>query len=309
MTAHPDGRDGMLGPTGIAIVTDSTACLPTTANATHGITTVPLTVLVDHDVYVEGVDHPAGELRLALTHPGEASTSRPSPHAFLSTYDDLARRGATAIVSIHLSATLSGTVDAARIAARDAQIPVHVVDSRSMAMGLGYAVLAAAHQRAAGGDIHDIAHTARDVGSRASVFFCVSSLDFLRRGGRIGAASALLGSALAVKPLLALVDGQVVPVEKQRTMARAAARLVDLVGESGPLADPAAGGSAEVHVAVQHVDAADRAQALADALSARWAPRLAGPVQVVPIGLVGATHLGPGCLGVVVAPALRGVGE
>ena len=129
----------------VAVVTDSTANLPGQLCLSAGISVVPLHVIIDDREYTDGVDLPIEVLGAALRSSARVSTSRPSPHVFLETYERLARQGATAVVSIHLSAELSGTCDAALLAARQAPIPVTVVDSMSMGMGLGYAVLAAAH--------------------------------------------------------------------------------------------------------------------------------------------------------------------
>jgi DegV family protein with EDD domain len=153
--------------------------------------------------------------------------------------------GAERLVSIHLSAELSGTSDAARLAA--SQVGEHivsVVDSRSAAMGCGFAVLAAARTAAAGGDAGEVAEMARRTAARTSTFFVVDTLEHLRRGGRIGGAAAVLGSALAVKPVLHVQDGRVVPLEKVRTTARANHRLVQRAVE--------AAGDGPVSVAVHH---------------------------------------------------------
>ncbi|MEP7160079.1 MAG: DegV family protein [Dermatophilaceae bacterium] len=283
----------------VAVVTDSTAYLPDGALAQSGVTVVPLSVIVDHDVYVEGEDRAVGELRRALTRAGSATTSRPAPAVFLRAYERLASEGADAIVSVHLSAQLSGTCDAARLAALDAPVPVRVVDSSVMAAALGYAALDAAAAAARGADAAAVAEVAAERARAARVLFCVASLEFLRRGGRIGAASAMLGAALAVKPLLELRDGRIELLEKQRTMGRAISRLAALAGETARASE------GTVRLTVHHVGAASRARSLAEAV-ARECREVGAPVselQIVELGMVGATHLGPGSLGVVIAPA------
>ena len=170
--------------------------------------------------------------------------------------------GADRLVSIHLSGELSGTSDAARLAA--SQVGEHlvtVVDSRSAAMGCGFAVLAAARSAAAGADAAEVAEAARRTAARDATFFVVDTLEHLRRGGRIGAAAAILGSALAVKPVLHVKDGRVVPLEKVRTAARANSRLVQRAVE--------AAGDGPVSVAVHHLAAAERAERLAAELRER----------------------------------------
>jgi DegV family protein with EDD domain len=219
------------------------------------------------------------------------TTSRPTPERFVAAYESLAQAGATAIVSIHLSALMSGTYESAVIAARSAPVPVTVVDSETVAMALGFAVLSAAAAAARGADPAEVARTAQDRAAASSALFYVDTLDFLRRGGRIGAAQALLGQALAVKPILTVTKGRVCPLEKVRTAARALARLEEL-----------ALGRAEGHVvdlAVHHLDAADRANALAERLAARLPD---ADIVVSEVGAVVGAHVGPGMVAVVVAP-------
>lgn len=283
----------------VAIVTDSTAYLPEEAVAKHGITVVPLHVVIDGRELVEGVEASPGEVAAALRGHRRVSTSRPTPSAFLEAYEAAAEAGADEVVSVHISADMSGTVDSAMLAARQAPVPVHVVDSRSMGMAMGYAVLSAAEAAARGEGGKAVAALARSRAEATKVWFCVATLEHLRRGGRIGAASALLGSALAIKPLLALEEGHIELVEKVRTSARALSRMEDL-------AVGFAGSAGCVDLAVHHIDAADRARELAVRLQERL-PGSAEPV-VVELGAVVGAHVGPGTLGVVVAPRPGGKG-
>lgn len=222
-----------------------------------------------------------------------ATTSRPSPTRFASCYAELAAAGATAIVSIHVSAELSGTIDSARAAAREAPVPVEVIDSRSIAMGLGYPVLAAARTAESGGTLDEVAAAAHRCLQTTQSFFYVDNLDYLRRSGRIGTAASLVGSALMIKPLLHFVDGRICLLEKVRTASRAIARLEDLAVH--------AAGSGPVRIAVQHLNASERAEALAE----RLPKRLPGAVdlQVVEVGAELGIHVGPGFLGLTVTPA------
>jgi len=280
----------------VAIVTDSTAYLPAEVVARHGIRVVPLHVVLDGTELDEGVDVDPGQVAAALRAHRRVSTSRPTPSAFLEAYEAAAEAGADEIVSVHISADMSGTVDSAMLAARHAPVPVEVVDSRSMGMAMGYAVLAAAEAAERGEGARAVAGIARSRARATKVWFCVDTLEHLHRGGRIGKASALLGSALAIKPLLTLEDGHIELAEKVRTSARAVARMEDLaVG-----AAEAAGGDACVELAVHHIDARDRATELA----ARLHERLAGTPEpmLVELGPVVGAHVGPGTLAVVVAP-------
>src|SRR5689334_2523691 len=217
----------------VAVVTDSTAYLPDEAVARFGIEVVPLYVVLSGRSGEEGRDVSPADVARTLSVRGQhVSTSRPTPGDFVAAYRRCLDAGAERLVSIHLSAELSGTWDAARLAA--SQVGEHVVtvvDSRSAAMGNGFAVLAAARAAAAGADAAEVADAARRTAAATRTFFVVDTLEHLRRGGRIGPAAALLGSALSVKPVLHVLDGKVVPLEKVRTSARALHRLVQLVVE------------------------------------------------------------------------------
>ncbi|MFI7706993.1 DegV family protein [Nonomuraea sp. NPDC049480] len=263
----------------IAVVTDSTAYLP----GVPGVTVVPLRVAVggksyDEDSFVDDL--------------ASATTSRPSPASFAACYSSLAESGATGVVSIHVSGQMSGTVESARAAARDAAVPVEVIDSRSIAMGLGYPVLAAARAAATGASLEEVTSAAHRCARTTRTFFYVDTLDYLRRSGRIGTAASLFGSALMIKPLLHLVDGQISLHEKVRTSARAIARLEDLTVQSA--------GDGPVEVAVQHLAAQARAEALAERLTKR-VPGLV-ELRVVEVGPVIGAHVGPGMLGLTVTP-------
>ena len=181
----------------VAIVTDSTAYLPPRTMERHGITAVPLTVVLGDQALDEGTEISTRSLAQALQKRRPVTTSRPSPQLFAETYRRVAESGATGIVSLHLSAELSGTYDAAVLAAREAPVPVRVVDTGAVAMALGFCTLAAAEAAEAGGTVDEAVTAAEKRAAGTSAYFYVDTLDYLRRGGRIGAAQALLGSALA----------------------------------------------------------------------------------------------------------------
>ncbi|MGW3291535.1 DegV family protein [Streptomyces sp. NPDC001002] len=276
----------------VAIVTDSTAYLPPRTMERHDITAVPLTVVLGNQALDEGTEISTRSLAQALQKRRPVTTSRPSPQLFAETYRKVAEAGATGIVSLHLSAELSGTYDAAVLAAREAPVPVRVVDTGMVAMALGFCALAAAETAEAGGTVDEAVTAAEKRAAGTSAYFYVDTLDYLRRGGRIGAAQALLGSALAVKPLLKLENGRIEPLEKVRTASRAIARLEEIVADRA--------GNAQVDIAVHHLAAPDRAAALADRLRAR-VPGLAD-LHVSEVGAVIGAHTGPGLLGAVVSP-------
>lgn len=290
---------------GVAVVTDSTSSLGPSEVSRDGLLVVPLQVVVDGVSRPEvlGSDDPAAigpaEVAAALRAGRRVTTSRPSPEAFSSAYARCAAAGAEAVVSVHLSKHMSATVDAATRAAEVAPIPVIVVDTKVAAMALGFAALTAAAAARSGATAAEVAALASARAELTTTYFCVDNLDHLRRGGRIGAASALLGAALSVKPLLTVVDGRIQPHERVRTTARARARLAEL--GLGALAG-AAGRYPSVEVAVHHLDDPEAAETVA----AQLQNRLSGDVRIVTAELsaVLGVHVGPGTLGVVVAPAV-----
>jgi DegV family protein with EDD domain len=286
-------------PRPIALVTDSTASLPPEVSRSRAITVVPVQVVIGATVYDEGVEGGATPERVAeaLRAWEPVSTSRPGPAVFRDLYERLAADGATEILSIHLSGEMSGTFESAQLAARDAPVPVTVVDSRQVGIGTGFAVLAAADALDAGASAQRAAEVARARAEATSSLFYVDTLEYLRRGGRVGAAAALLGGALSVKPLLRISDGRIDSFEKVRTSSRALARLADLAVE--------AAGEQQVDVAVAHLANPDRAGDLADRLGERLVDNLSGrEVSCGQLGAVLGAHVGPGMVAVCVAPVV-----
>ncbi len=282
----------------ILVVTDSTASLPPDVAAAHGIVVVPLQVVIGAKVYDEGSGGATPELVAeALKAFVPVSTSRPAPAVLLDVYEKAATDGYSAVVSVHLSGEMSGTFESAQLAARDASIPVHPVDSRQVGIATGFAAISAAGVLEDGGSAELAAETARERAALSSSFFYVDTLEYLRRGGRIGAAAALLGGALSVKPLLKIEDGKVANLERVRTAARALSRLEDLVVE--------ASGDQQVDVSVAHLASADRAGHLAAKLAERLEQQLGGrEVWCGELGAVLGAHVGPGMVAACVAPRL-----
>lgn len=275
----------------VAIVADSTTYLPQQAMRRHGIISVPVTVVLGDKALEEGTEISARAFEEALRKHRPVTTSRPSPARFAQTYAAAAEAGARGIVSLHLSAELSGTYDSALLAAKDAPVPVRVVDTGMVGMALGFCALAAAEAVEAGGTLDDAVAAAEKRAAGTSAYFYVDTLDYLRRGGRIGAAQALLGSALAVKPLLELDGGRIELLEKVRTATKAIARLEEIVLQRA--------GNEPVDIAVHHLASAARAQVLADRLRMR-VPCL-GELHLSEVGAVIGAHTGPGLLGAVVS--------
>lgn len=284
----------------VAIITDSTAGLPADVAAERGIGVVPLQVVIGATSYDEGPEGATPELVAeALSQRKPVSTSRPGPAVLLEAYEKAVSGGATEIVSVHLSADMSGTFESAQLAARQAPVRVVPVDTRQVGIATGYAALAAADVLDGGGGADEAASAARARASASASLFYVDTLEHLRRGGRIGAAAALVGGALAVKPLLTIDEGRVESLERVRTSVRALARLEELAVR--------AAGEEQVDVWVGHLANPDRAVDLAGRLAQRLTANLDGrDIWSGQIGAVLGAHVGPGMVAVCVAPRLDG---
>ncbi|WP_210650725.1 DegV family protein [Nocardioides sp. SYSU D00065] len=284
----------------VVVVTDSTASLPADVAQSRGIRVVPLQVVIGAKVLDEGPDGATPEVvAQALRDFVPVSTSRPAPALFADLYRRLASEGAEEIVSVHLSREMSGTFESAQLAALEVELPVHVVDSGQVGIATGYAALTAADLLDAGGSAKEAAEAALARGAAASSLFYVDTLEYLRRGGRIGAAAAIFGSALSVKPLLEIAEGRVVPRERVRTASRALARLAELAVEVA--------GDQPVDVCVAHLANVERAAELTATLAERLADGLEGrEVMCGELGAVLGAHVGPGMVAVCVAPRPAG---
>ena len=275
----------------VAVVTDSTAYLPDGLAGPLCVTVVPLQVVLGGVAGAEGSEVTPADVAKALATWTPVSTSRPTPSDFAAAYRVALDAGAPGVVSVHISGELSGTWDSARLGAAECGgDAIRVVDSRSAAMGLGFAVLAAGEAARDGASLEQAYQAAVRSAEHTTTLFYVDTLEHLRRGGRIGAAQALLGTALSVKPILHVKDGRIVPLEKVRTASKGMARLEALAAQ--------AAGDSAVDVAVHHLAAAERAATLSDRLRERL-PRLR-ELYVSEVGAVVGAHVGPGLLGVVV---------
>lgn len=275
----------------VAIVTDSTADLPPALTAARSVTVVPLTLHFEGRSLLDGVDISPAEfyrkLPSANTHP---TTSQPSPGRFAEVYSALLDNH-DAVVSVHISEKLSGTVASARQAAEMTDASrVHVIDSEVVSMSLGLLTLVAAALAAQDFDAAAIENRIVAMRPQVQTYFSVATLEFLRRGGRIGRASALLGSVLQVKPVLCIRDGLVTPLERVRTFDRALNRVIELTRA----VDTGKG----VCLIVGHADS----QADAERIARELEP-IADTLMIQPLGPVVGAHAGPGVVGVGCYPA------
>jgi DegV family protein with EDD domain len=280
---------------GVAVVTDSTSSLDPAEAARADISIIPLQVVIDDISRPESEVLPR-DVAAALRGGRQVSTSRPTPEVIANTYADLVGAGYDAIVSVHLSSKISGTYGAARVAAASVDIPVIVVDSMSLAMAVGFAALTGARLAHSAAGPQEVAKGVRRRAAAATTYFYVDSLEYLRRGGRIGPAAAMLGSALAVKPLLTVADGEIRPCERVRTESKAISRLEELSLDALTQAGQSNGA---VDVAVHHLDNPDGARRLVKRLSGRVP---SGNIVISEVSAVLGVHVGPGTLGIVVSP-------
>lgn len=276
----------------IAIITDSTSDLPEETLARHGITVVPLYILWGGEQLREGVDidHETFYRRIE-GDPEHPSTSQPTPADFVRAIE-ATRAGQVVIVTI--SSALSGTYNSATAAREHFRFPIRVIDSRSVSMGLGWQVLAAARARDEGQDLDGIVAAARRARESVRTYFTVATLEYLHRGGRIGGAARLLGTALQLKPLLAVDTGtgRIEAVERTRTRKRALARVVEIALQGLDRDRP-------LRVAAMHAAArADAEHLAAEVRSAATVEELLIRELTPVLG----THGGPGLVGLAVLP-------
>jgi DegV family protein with EDD domain len=279
----------------VAVVTDSAALFPP-GHAPRGVTVVPLQVMIDEECFDEGdFEVSPDAVVTALAAKRKVTTSRPAPATLRGVYRRLADEGYDEILSVHLSGDMSGTLESAQLASREVTIPVVTLDTRAVGPCVGFAAAAAVAAVEDGATAAEAAQVAMERAEATSSLIYVDTLEPMRRGGRIGTAAALLGSALAVKPLLTVADGKIVVKEKVRTAQRALARMEELAME--------AAGEGPVEVVVAHLAAPERADHLASSLTERLGARLVGPVRCGQVGAALGAHVGPGMLAAVVAPA------
>jgi DegV family protein with EDD domain len=273
---------------GVRFVADSTADLSPEYTAAHGVITVPLKVIFGDEALVDGVDITAEafyeRMRNSTRNP---TTSQPSPAEFQAAFRAAAADGSS-VVCTTISAEMSGTYGAA-VTARE-QLPdldIHVVDTRSVTIGHTAVVHAAIDCAESGGSVQDVLGMIEEVMRRQRTVFTVETLEYLRRGGRIGGARALLGSVLNIKPVLQILEGRIEPFDRVRTYARALDRMCDeVIAATGEAGRPA-------RVVLGHADKLDDCRMLAR----RLAPHTDGEPEIIEIGPIVGCHAGPGTIG------------
>jgi DegV family protein with EDD domain len=278
----------------VRIVTDSTVDIPTEQAAAAGITVVPLTVFFGDEAYLDGIelDNPLFYQKLQANKV-LPTTSQPSPAKFHDAYTRLIEEGADGILSIHLSSHLSGTYQSARTASESLpddlkKIPIEVVDSLTISAGMSRAVFLAAREAREGLSLEEIKAHVLDELAHTTILAVLDTLEYVRRGGRIGGASAMLGNMLSVKPIISLKEGAVVPVERPRTRSKAFARIAQLITDMGPIEAVSIAESNE-----------EIGQQLAEALKDTYT----GEVPRYKLGAALGTHTGPGTVAVAVVKA------
>lgn len=278
-------------PSRVAVVTDSTASLPAQLAERFEIITVPMQLQIGKDLIDEAYV-PTERLLAAMRAEVPITTQPPAPDAFFWAYQDAWAKGADTIVSVHVSPRLSPAADSAKAAALKSRVPVHIVDSHSSGMTLGFAALAAARIALTGGNAQHARGVAEQRGRNAKVLIYVDTLEYLRRGGRISGAAAMVGSALSVKPLLTVNDGQVEPFDKVLGSERAIAKLID---RAVSLAE-----GRQIDIAVEHFAAEAKGRGLLAELRKRI-PHARDFVLTQVSAAIGA-NVGPGALAVTVSP-------
>jgi DegV family protein with EDD domain len=275
----------------IAFVTDSTAYCPVEFIKKHNITVVPLNLHWDEDVYKDNVNiTPQAFYEKLEKSDSMPSTSQPSAGEFLEAYQSAAK-GADGLVVVVISSGISGTYNSAVLAQGEFnQVPVVVVDSKVTAAGLVFMLQAMAEKAKQGASMDDLAKVAKNVHDSMGVYFVVDTLKYLHKGGRIGGASAFLGSALDLKPILYLSEeGKIEALEKVRTKKKAVKRLVEIAKEKA--------GGKKAYIGVLQANAPEDAEALKKEIASQIDCQ---QIDVYPISPVIGAHTGPGTLGVVV---------
>ncbi len=284
----------------VHIFTDSTADIPKQLQEEYDITVIPLKIHLNNNAYLDGVTLQANEFYQQLPQTEQLpTTSQPSPLDFCEAYRKALADGAEEILSIHLSSALSGTYQSAVLAKgmieeEEPAVKLVVLDSKSASYGIGVAVVAAARAAQRGKSLAECIQVTEYYLERQQIYFLVDTLEYLKRGGRIGKASALVGSLLNIKPILSISDeGELYPVDKVRGKKKAFERIIELVNDKVP--------AGPLSITVLNSDVADEAD--------KWMQVIEGMEEfqiqervITSIGPVVGTHVGPGTLAYIIVP-------
>ena len=278
----------------IRLVTDSTADIPLDQAQAAGIVVVPLTVFFGDVAYLDGVDLDNASFYRKLQSSKELPrTSQPSPAAFQEAYIKLINDGADAILSVHLSSKLSGTYQSA-CTARDTlpdtvkKIPIEIIDSKSISIAMSRSIMRAAQEAKEGLGLPEIKAHLLDERARTRILAVLDTLEYVKRGGRIGGARAFLGNMLSVKPIISLKDGEVIPVEQPRTRNKAYMRVAELAREMGK---------------IEHVSIAESSEGFAGQLAEYIKTVYTGDLPIYKLGATLGTHTGPGTAAIAIVLA------
>lgn len=270
----------------LAIVTDSVSDISPKIAKELKITVVPLTVIFGTDQFLDGVELSNSEFFQKLeTDPNHPSTSQPSPEAFVKTYEKLLKEGFE-ILSVHVSAKLSGTINSAEQAIKSLDTnKIKIVDTGTASMAQGLVAMSAARAAKNAKSLDELADMAETTAKKTNVYVAMDTMEFLKRGGRIGKARAMLGSILNIKPIITTDNGEIVPHSRARTIKKAISSMINDMGDKNQI----------VEVAVLHSTTPDLAK---DVLTQIDAQNLNNPGTITEIGPVVGTHAGPGCLAI-----------
>ncbi len=273
----------------VAIVTDGTCSLTTAQGEQLGIHVAPIYVTLGEKTYRAGIDLDSEEFYRFLSASKKLpTTAQPTVTDFVNIYNKLAEE-AEEIVTIVISHHMSATIQSAEMAREQFdKVPVHIIDSESVSLGLGMMAIAAARAAEQGQNAQAVLKLVENLKQKINVIFTVNTLEYLRKGGRIGGATAFLGTALDIKPILYIKNGRIEPLEKQRTRKRSISRLVELMEKNV--------GEKPVHVAILHGNVPEESRKLEQSIRSQF-----NCVELITsdMGPVIGTHAGPGTLGLV----------
>jgi len=270
----------------LAIVTDSVSDISPKIAKELNIKVVPLTVIFGTEQFLDGIELSNAEFFKKLeTDPNHPSTSQPSPEAFVKTYEKLLKEGYE-ILSVHVSAKLSGTINSAEQAIKTIDTnKIKIIDTGSASMAQGLVAMSAARAAKNAKSLDELADIAENTSKKTTVFVAMDTMEFLKRGGRIGKARAMLGSILNIKPIITTNDGEIVPHSRARTIKKAISSMINDMGEKDQI----------IEVAVLHSTTPDLAK---DVMTQINAQNLNNAGTITEIGPVVGTHAGPGCLAI-----------